>query len=387
MPLRALKPAVLLSADSGATQQIPQRPQGLGPSPPPAAPSGSQSEPWMEALEAGMCEARLSGTLHPGCHFGVAQSFALSCSSSDFFFFWHICFLASFLYMCLGVWGEKKKHKEWVAPDPKLSPWKKEYKQHSCIMNFLDLHHMASEPPASRWPSWGRRHWSGLRQKGYRSLLLGQADLRTSLILLGQLSGILTSCLVTCSTCSAGCSLVTRYFACSLLPPAVSTTHHVAPFRSAALCLVQRIQGGAPRPSHDITYPNCLPQEGFGYLPGFTRNVFGLAYPMLLSGTRSIPPRLVEIILSRPLILQQNWAPQGLRRPWQSQTVTWVSSFRPDTSPSFRQGPALRITKNQGVLEVQNRKETQKDTFSCKLHKKFQELFAPHPERRKKMHP
>lgn len=259
MPLRALKPAVLLSADSGATQQIPQRPQGLGPSPPPAAPSGSQSEPWMEALEAGMCEARLSGTLHPGCHFGVAQSFALSCSSSDFFFFWHICFLASFLYMCLGVWGEKKKHKEWVAPDPKLSPWKKEYKQHSCIMNFLDLHHMASEPPASRWPSWGRRHWSGLRQKGYRSLLLGQADLRTSLILLGQLSGILTSCLVTCSTCSAGCSLVTRYFACSLLPPAVSTTHHVAPFRSAALCLVQRIQGGAPRPSHDITYPNCLP--------------------------------------------------------------------------------------------------------------------------------
>lgn len=110
MPLRALKPAVLLSADSGATQQIPQRPQGLGPSPPPAAPSGSQSEPWMEALEAGMCEARLSGTLHPGCHFGVAQSFALSCSSSDFFFFFGIFVSWPLSFTCVWECGERRKN-------------------------------------------------------------------------------------------------------------------------------------------------------------------------------------------------------------------------------------------------------------------------------------
>lgn len=55
--------------------------------------------------------------------------FALSISSSDFFSFWRISFLASCLCLCelcLGVWGEKEKHKGWVAPDLKFSPWKKE---------------------------------------------------------------------------------------------------------------------------------------------------------------------------------------------------------------------------------------------------------------------
>lgn len=96
-----------------------------------------------------MSAAQLSGTLHPGCHIGMAQSFALSCSSSVFFF-WHIYFLASCLCMCelcLGVWGEKEKHTEWVAPDRKVSLWKKEYKQPSCIRNFLDLHHHGQGAP------------------------------------------------------------------------------------------------------------------------------------------------------------------------------------------------------------------------------------------------
>lgn len=48
-----------------------------------------KSDLWGElgrGLGAGMYDARLSGTLHPGCHFGMAQSFALSYSSSDFSF-------------------------------------------------------------------------------------------------------------------------------------------------------------------------------------------------------------------------------------------------------------------------------------------------------------
>lgn len=152
MPLRlqALKPAVLLLAYSGATQQIPQRPQDLEPSLSPAAPSGSQSGGWKlgRGLGAGMCDAQLRGTLHPGCRTGMALLFLVLPVIS--FFFWHIYFLASCLCMCelcLGVWGEKEKHTEWVAPDRKVSLWKREYKQPSCIRNFLDLHHHGQGAP------------------------------------------------------------------------------------------------------------------------------------------------------------------------------------------------------------------------------------------------
>lgn len=65
-------------------------------------------------LGAGMCDAHTAQwKAPPRLPVGVAQSLALSCSSSDLSF-GHIYFLASCLYMCelcLGKWGEKEKHR------------------------------------------------------------------------------------------------------------------------------------------------------------------------------------------------------------------------------------------------------------------------------------
>lgn len=128
--------------------QVPQCPRG-------SALSACSCTEWVSGqpmaagrgLGAGVCGAH-SGDTASRAATRVAQSFALSCSSSKFSF-WHVHFPASCLYVCGCVWGcgERRKTYRRVAPGRTILRGERP----TAALSSREL-----SGPGSRGPSWGR---------------------------------------------------------------------------------------------------------------------------------------------------------------------------------------------------------------------------------------